>query len=444
MKTIATVSVITALLVSSVGAWAQNQQEDYLGLPGDNLNLYAVMKLFQESQTLEEFERNLNYEDSRINNLDLNGDNKIDYISVFDNVNGNVHNIVLQVAINQREKQDVAVFTVGRDSDGNVWLQLTGDERLYGKNYIIEPFLDNVVETPNPGYVGNATTVNGRNVAPVQTTTTTVVQVRSWPVVTYIYSPSYVVWRSSWYWGYYPPYWRPWTPHYWHYYYGYHYHWHDSYYAHYRYCDYHRHNYYHNYYYRPHHTYSKVVRSNVKSGTYKVTYSRPDERARGEALYVSTYGNRRQENVGTTNTNRRATTTAPNNRSNANSSSSSDNRRNASSSATTTTNTRSTNAASSTTTNRRSDTPAQRSASQTNTQERKAASTSSSTTRSSSTRTSQPAAKSSTTSTPARSSESRTTTTTRSRSDSNSNSSKSESRSSETRSSGESSRGTRR
>jgi len=51
---------------------AQEQNDNYLGLPGDNLNLYAVMTLFQESKTLEEFERSLNDENSRINNLDLN------------------------------------------------------------------------------------------------------------------------------------------------------------------------------------------------------------------------------------------------------------------------------------------------------------------------------------------------------------------------------------
>ena len=106
MKTLVAISVLIALLISGVSVMAQTQNEDYLGLPGDNLNLFAVMKLFQESKTLEEFERTLNDENSRINNLDLNNDNYIDYISVFDNVYGDVHNIVLQVAVNEREKQD--------------------------------------------------------------------------------------------------------------------------------------------------------------------------------------------------------------------------------------------------------------------------------------------------------------------------------------------------
>ena len=138
--------VITAILAVLFGTGsaliAQDRQEGYLGLPGDNLNLYAVMKLFQESKTLEEFERNLNDEKSNINNLDLNNDNQVDYIKVNDNIDGDVHNIVLQVAVGPKENQDVAVFTVQRFNNGQVQIQLTGDEELYGKDYIIEPRID--------------------------------------------------------------------------------------------------------------------------------------------------------------------------------------------------------------------------------------------------------------------------------------------------------------
>ena len=288
MKTLIATSVMTALLISGVAVMAQGQNEEYLGLPGDNLNLYAVMNLFQESKTLEEFERNLNDENSRINNLDLNGDNLIDYINVFDNVHGNIHNIVLQVAVNKKEKQDVAVFTVERDKKGNVMIQLTGDEALYGKNYIIEPVFDEyaVTETPNPGYTGNAATINGRNVVVVRTS---VVEIATWPLVTYIYSPDYIVWRSSWYWGFYPSYWSPWRPYYWHFYYGYHYNYYDHYYSCYRRWDHHRHDYWHEYYYRPYHSHSHYVAVNIKDGHYKSTYSHPEERRKGEMLYSTSH-----------------------------------------------------------------------------------------------------------------------------------------------------------
>jgi hypothetical protein len=117
----------------------QKAQADSLGLPGDNLNLYAVLDLFRESETLESFEKKLNQEDSKINNLDLNNDDKTDYIKVLDNKEGNTHLIILQVDVTDKEKQDVAVISVDKDKDDKVKIQIIGDSDLYGKDYIIEP-----------------------------------------------------------------------------------------------------------------------------------------------------------------------------------------------------------------------------------------------------------------------------------------------------------------
>ncbi|MCW0484836.1 hypothetical protein [Gaoshiqia sediminis] len=279
---------ITLILSLLVAAWsiARGQQypDEYLGLPGDNLNLYAVMKLFQESETLEEFERNLNAEDARINNLDLNGDNLVDYIMVFDYADGNLHTIVLRVALDRNDTQDVAVFTVERFGNGSVQLQLVGDEALYGRNYIIEPYYaDNGSETPNPAYIGHAG--NRSNVTVVRTTT---YEIAAWPVVRFMFLPGYVSWRSSWYWGYYPTYWNPWRPYYWHYYYGYHYKWHPHYYQHYRTWNHHRCSGYNDFYYSRVRSYSPRVTVRVKEGSYRNTYSRPDLRRKGEALYSRT------------------------------------------------------------------------------------------------------------------------------------------------------------
>ncbi|HCE56765.1 MAG TPA: hypothetical protein DER09_02945 [Prolixibacteraceae bacterium] len=283
--------VITSTLALLATAWsmvgAQEYPAEYLGLPGDNLNLYATMKLFQESETLESFEKNLNDENSRINNLDLNGDNYIDYIMVIDYVDGDVHSIVLRAALDKDETQDVAVFTVQRLRDGSVQVQLVGDEALYGRNYIIEPIYADNGETPNPGYIGNSG--NNSNVAVVRTTT---YEVAAWPVVRYIYLPTYVSWHSSWYWGYYPSYWNPWRPFYWHTYYGYHYNWHNHYYRHYRTWNHCRYDGYNNFYYNNVRSYSSRVNHRIKSGHYNTTYSRPDLRKEGEALYARTNSER--------------------------------------------------------------------------------------------------------------------------------------------------------
>lgn len=266
---------------------AQDYPEEYLGLPGDNLNLYAVMKLFQESETLEGFERSLNEENSKINNLDLNGDNLVDYIMVNDYVKDNVHTIVMRVALSKQESQDVAVFTVEQFKDGSVEIQLIGDEELYGKNYIIEPYYANNSETPNPGYMGRGEVRDNATV--VRTTT---YEVAAWPVVRYIYHPHYVVWHSSWYWDYYPTYWHPWRPWYYHYYYGYHSHWyHDHYYRYYHHWHQPRHIHYNNYYYTSVRSHSAEVGRRVRDGQYRSTYSRPETRREGEALYTSVTGN---------------------------------------------------------------------------------------------------------------------------------------------------------
>ena len=297
MKALFTTALLAILMATATTVQAQDWREDYLGLPGDNLNLYATMKLFQESETLEGFERDLNSEDMGINNLDLNGDRLVDYINVTDYVDGRVHNIVLSVALNNKHRQDVAVFIVERFRDGSVQIQLVGDEALYGRNYIVEPYYDsNYAGTPNPGYYG-------RPAPQVQVTviTTSAWEVATWPLVRHIYYPGYIAWHSPWYWGYWPAYYHAWNPWYWHYYYGYHSHWNHHYYAHYRHWNHVRYHRYHDFYYAGVRHWSKDVQKNVKKGYYKETYSRPELQNEGRALHarVATESNRTRVNAGT-------------------------------------------------------------------------------------------------------------------------------------------------
>jgi hypothetical protein len=63
---------------------------------------------------LEEFERAINSRTTNINNLDLNNDNQVDYISVFSYDQGQFHSIVLRVAVSSSEYQDVAVIEVSK------------------------------------------------------------------------------------------------------------------------------------------------------------------------------------------------------------------------------------------------------------------------------------------------------------------------------------------
>jgi len=286
MKKAIITSILALLIATGTTVRAQENPSEYLGLPGDNLNLYAVMSLFQESETLEGFERKLNEQNSRVNNLDLNGDNFVDYIMVTDYVDGENHNIVMSVALNSNERQDVGVFTVQKLRNGEVEIQLIGDEELYGRNYIIEPIYDDNGETPNPGYNGRNT--NRQNVTVVRTT---YYQVAAWPMIRYIYRPDYVIWRSSWRWGYYPSYWEPWSPFYYHHYYGYYSNYYPDYYRHYRHWHQPRYTRYNTFYYTNVRVFSPTVSVRVKEGNYKNTYSRPESRRDGEELYRSTRTN---------------------------------------------------------------------------------------------------------------------------------------------------------
>ena len=196
-------------------------QQPKLGLPGDNLNLYGVLGIFQKSPTLEEFEQNLNAEDNKVNNLDLNGDGQIDYIHVVDNVNGSAHAIALRVDINANETQDVAVIEVEKDANNEVTVQIVGDPALYGKDYIVEP----AQSTPNPGYTDSEPQTQEN-----ATATVTYVSPDSWAIIGFMFMPSYVVYVSPFHWDYYPHYWHSWRPMDYDDYYGYH----RPYYNHYR------------------------------------------------------------------------------------------------------------------------------------------------------------------------------------------------------------------
>lgn len=282
-------SFTAALCLLGFGAGAQQEQER-LDLPGDNLNLYAVLKIFQASPTLEDFEKSLNDQSNNINNLDLNGDNETDYIEVADNIEGNIHNITLKVAVSKDEDQDVAVIVVERDKDGQATIQVIGDEDLYGKDYIVEPNYDSdgnaTGGTPNPGYSGNVNPASSpNNNVTVQYTTT--YQVATWPVVLFMFRPTYVSWRSPWYWGYRPSYWKPWRPIYWHEYYTYHYYWDYYYFGHYRRWPHYRvpgwrASYYGTTSFRRR---SPIIQVRVQQGYYRNTYSRPDLARQGSAMF---------------------------------------------------------------------------------------------------------------------------------------------------------------
>lgn len=176
---------------------------DSTGLGGDHFNLAAALELFKNSKSPEDFEKKLNSKETNVNNLDLNGDNKIDYIRVVDNMKGNAHAIVLQVPISEKESQDVAVIEIEKKGDKQAEIQIVGNELLYGDSNIVEPKSENSEQKASmvPGIFTQGVSVE--------------VNVWPWPMVGYLYEPDYVVWASPWRWAVYPEWWSPWPPYPW-------------------------------------------------------------------------------------------------------------------------------------------------------------------------------------------------------------------------------------
>ncbi len=207
MKTLKFSPFLSALafLLFAAPLFAQSDLDaDSTGLPGDNFSLEAAIELFKKSSSPEDFEKRLNAENNDANNLDLNEDGEIDYIRVVDNAEGDVHALVLQVAVSENESQDVAVIEIEKQGADNAILQIVGDEELYGEQTIAEPFEEEKVK--NGKEKGPAA-----NRAPVRI----VVNVWFWSPVRFMYAPAYRVWASPYRWRVYPSYWRPWRPHPW-------------------------------------------------------------------------------------------------------------------------------------------------------------------------------------------------------------------------------------
>jgi hypothetical protein len=176
-----------------------------LGLPGDNLDLYAVLNLFLKSKTIEGFEKSLNEKKTGINNLDLDLDKNVDFIKVVTKKEGESYTFILQVAVSKTETQDVAVILVNRDKNKKTNVQIVGDEDLYGKDYIIEPKPEgSPTISSNPAYAGPDPVTK-------DVPASTIVVVQTAPIVQYVYSPVYVPYYPPYHYGYYPPYFAAFT-----------------------------------------------------------------------------------------------------------------------------------------------------------------------------------------------------------------------------------------
>ena len=145
----------------------------------EGLDLEAVSELFKDSEDLEAFEKALNDPETGVNNLDLDENGEVDFIRVIEEVSDDTHVIILQVPLGEDEYQDVATIEVEKTGDEEYNMQVHGNEDLYGPDYYMAP---------------------------------AVVRIHTWPIIVRIFRPAYRPYRSGYYWGYYPRWWKRYRP----------------------------------------------------------------------------------------------------------------------------------------------------------------------------------------------------------------------------------------
>lgn len=124
------------LLINSIYAQRVNvyPKDSYVK---ENLDLDAVSMLYEESTNLVDFERRLNYPQERISNLDLNNDNKVDYLRVSEKIENNIKIIIIQSEISPNVYEDVATINIVLKSTNTNY---SSDSGIRPKDIII-PFL---------------------------------------------------------------------------------------------------------------------------------------------------------------------------------------------------------------------------------------------------------------------------------------------------------------
>jgi hypothetical protein len=173
--------LLLAFICSVFAIQVQGQSRTYVTARNsensDNLDLRVVASIFGDSKDLYDFERRLNDPELQISNLDLNNDNRVDYLRVIESVENNTHVVIIQSVLDRDLYQDVATIEVEKDRFNKVHIQVVGNTYLFGLNYIYEPVYYN---TP------------------------------------YIYAsfwtPYYRPYYSSWTWNFYPSYYYAWNP----------------------------------------------------------------------------------------------------------------------------------------------------------------------------------------------------------------------------------------
>ena len=99
------------------------------------LDLRAVGEVLKEAKTAEEFEVALNSSQSGVNNLDLNGDGKVDYIHVTEFGDDEIKGFSLTTEVVKGDVQEVATIKIQKSGDDQAQVEYHGNPSIYGNNH---------------------------------------------------------------------------------------------------------------------------------------------------------------------------------------------------------------------------------------------------------------------------------------------------------------------
>lgn len=101
----------------------------------EGLDLKAVGELLKKAKTAEELEKLLNSPAQGVNNMDLDGDGNVDYISVDEYGNDKVKGFSLSSQPTAGETQEIATIEIEKSSESEGEMQIKGNEQIYGSNH---------------------------------------------------------------------------------------------------------------------------------------------------------------------------------------------------------------------------------------------------------------------------------------------------------------------
>lgn len=126
-----TILLLTTLLLVQCSS---NDSVTITHYAGDSLDLKAVSDAAVNSKNAEEFEKLLNIAGNKINNLDLNEDDKVDYIKVTEINDGTMKGFSLTVDVSETEEQEICTIQFEKKSNSSAHVQTYGNQHIYGHN----------------------------------------------------------------------------------------------------------------------------------------------------------------------------------------------------------------------------------------------------------------------------------------------------------------------